>query len=67
MIGILPNIPGFLVQIKVCDPDALFGPLVPLYHYAWFIGLAVSGILYGLMMLTGQKTIETRDAVPAVS
>jgi NCS1 family nucleobase:cation symporter-1 len=43
VFGILPNIPGFLVQIKVCNPDSVFGVFVPFYHYAWFIGLFISG------------------------
>lgn len=47
--GLVPNLPGFLMQIKVLDP-ALCPMLESLYHYAWFLGLAISGILYWALM-----------------
>ncbi len=43
--GVLPNVPGFLAQVGLIDPASM--PfLVSLYDYAWFIGLAISGIVY---------------------
>ena len=50
LLGILPNIPGFLLQVKVVSPDAFPGWISNLYHYAWFVGFFVSGILYMLLM-----------------
>lgn len=48
--GILPNIPGFLAQIKVL-PEAAVPPFLnELYHYAWFVGLGIAGIVYSLLM-----------------
>jgi len=49
ILGILINIPGFLSQIKLLTPDqvGIFGPL---YHYAWFTGLFLSGTSYFLLM-----------------
>lgn len=67
VLGILPNVPGFLVQINVCPPESIFSAFVPLYHYAWFIGLFISGSIYGLMMLLEQKTMEAHEAPLAVS
>ncbi|MBS0271972.1 MAG: NCS1 family nucleobase:cation symporter-1 [Proteobacteria bacterium] len=64
VLGILPNIPGFLVQIKVCNPHTVFEFLVPLYHYAWFIGLFIAGVSYGLMMLS-ESTEQVLDEQPA--
>jgi NCS1 family nucleobase:cation symporter-1 len=58
ILGILPNIPGFLVQIGLCSPDSAFGFFVPLYHYAWFIGLVISGMSYGLMMLSEKRITQ---------
>lgn len=58
VLGILPNIPGFLVQIQVCSPDSLFGIFAPFYHYAWFIGLFISGVSYGLLM-SSEKSAES--------
>lgn len=46
--GILPNLPGFLVNIKVMSADTMPGWVNDLYHYAWFVGLFVSGFVYWL-------------------
>ena len=48
--GILPNIAGFLVNIKMITADAVPAWLSGLYNYAWFIGFGVSGLLYYLLM-----------------
>jgi len=64
ILGVLPNLPGFLVQIKVCSPDSVFEFLVPLYHYAWFIGLFISGISYGLMMVSERRSEQIIEAQP---
>ena len=50
LCGILPNVPGFLVQIKVISKDAFPIWINDLYNYAWFVGFFVSGILYILLM-----------------
>ena len=49
LIGILPNIPGFLLQVKAVSADATPAWINNLYHYAWFVGFFVSGIVYLLM------------------
>ncbi|MEO6611842.1 MAG: NCS1 family nucleobase:cation symporter-1 [Chitinophagaceae bacterium] len=46
LLGILPNVPGFLVNIKVIAADAAPGWIIDLYHYAWFVGFLVSGFVY---------------------
>ncbi|MEO8590773.1 MAG: NCS1 family nucleobase:cation symporter-1 [Flavobacteriales bacterium] len=46
LLGILPNVPGFLATIKVVPADAMPAWINDLYHYAWFVGFAVSGGLY---------------------
>jgi NCS1 family nucleobase:cation symporter-1 len=50
LVGILPNIPGFLLQIKVIAADAFPQWVNHLYNYAWFVGFAVSGVVYYLLM-----------------
>ncbi len=67
VFGILPNIPGFLVQIKICNPDSIFGFFVPFYHYAWFIGLFVAGVSYGLMMLSERRSPQALVEQPTLS
>ena len=47
VIGILPNIPGFLVNVGLYSGD---GFVVDLYNYAWFIGLGISSLVYYLLM-----------------
>lgn len=64
LVGILPNVPGFLVQIKVCSPDSAFGFFVPFYHYAWFIGLFISGVIYGFLMLAEKRTTRAIEEQP---
>jgi NCS1 family nucleobase:cation symporter-1 len=61
VIGILPNLPGFLAEIKVIDKDGAFSSVIGLYHYAWFIGFFVSGGVYvALTKLTAGTRIESR-------
>ena len=50
LIGILPNVPGFLVTIKILSTDSVPAWIAQLYNYAWFVGFFVSGILYILLM-----------------
>ena len=50
LVGILPNIPGFLLQIKLIAADAFPEWVNHLYNYAWFVGFAVSGVVYYLLM-----------------
>ncbi|MEP7165174.1 MAG: NCS1 family nucleobase:cation symporter-1 [Ferruginibacter sp.] len=50
ILGILPNIPGFLVAIKVLDAKSMSPWIIGLYNYAWFVGFGVSGIVYWITM-----------------
>ncbi|HQW43437.1 MAG TPA: NCS1 family nucleobase:cation symporter-1 [Chitinophagaceae bacterium] len=50
LAGILPNVPGFLLNINVVGADAIPNWINELYHYAWFVGFFVSGIVYWLLM-----------------
>ena len=50
ILGILPNVPGFLIQIKVLDATTFPEWINHLYNYAWFVGFGVSAIIYYLLM-----------------
>ena len=68
LCGILPNVPGFLVTIKIISKDVFPLWINDLYNYAWFVGFFVSAILYILLMrsyrITKQKLmVETRHAL----
>ena len=53
LLGILPNVPGFLVQVKLLNETSMPSWIIHLYSYAWFVGFFVSGISYWLMMRRG--------------
>lgn len=55
--GVLPNLPGFLLQIKLINADTFPEWISHLYNYAWFVGFIVSGLLY--LILAG-TTITAR-------
>lgn len=50
IIGILPNLPGFLTTIEAVSADTFPAFLNGLYHYAWFVGLFVGGAVYAILM-----------------
>ena len=50
ILGILPNVPGFLIQIKVLDASTFPEWINHLYNYAWFVGFGVSAVIYYLLM-----------------
>lgn len=50
LLGILPNIPGFLVTIHLVAKESVPEFIANLYHYAWFVGFAVSFFVYLLLM-----------------
>ncbi len=55
LLGILPNGPGFLLQIKLIDATVFPEWINHLYNYAWFVGFAVSGGIYYLLMKNNKQ------------
>ena len=55
ILGILPNVAGFLVAIKLLSADAVPSWLAGFYNYAWFVGFGVSGVVYWFLM---KKTVK---------
>ena len=45
-VAVLPNVPGFLVQVKVLDKLQVLPLFLALYNYAWFVGFAVAFMVY---------------------
>ena len=58
LCGILPNVPGFLLQVKLVSATAFPAWINNLYNYAWFVGFFVSAILYILLM----RSVKIRDS-----
>lgn len=50
LLGILPNVPGFFLTIKVVDTTVFPKWISGLYHYAWFVGFGISGLVYWILM-----------------
>jgi len=46
VLGALPSLPGFLIQIKAMSASSVPPLLADLYHYAWFIGFALAFVIY---------------------
>jgi NCS1 family nucleobase:cation symporter-1 len=43
VLGVAPNVPGFLAQVKLINGSAFFDGL---YVYAWFTGVLIAGAVY---------------------
>jgi NCS1 family nucleobase:cation symporter-1 len=46
IVAVLPNLPGFLVTVKLVDPASVPPFFVRLYDYAWFVGFAIAFVVY---------------------
>ena len=46
IVAVLPNLPGFLVTVKILDPASVPAFFVRLYDYAWFVGFAIAFVVY---------------------
>ena len=62
LLGILPNIPGFLLQIKLISSTVFPAWVSDLYHFSWFIGFLISGIVYMLMMRSYKTIVNPKEA-----
>jgi NCS1 family nucleobase:cation symporter-1 len=49
-IAVLPNLPGFLVQVDLISQSSLPIWIDDLYNYAWFISFFISFVLYSIIM-----------------
>jgi NCS1 family nucleobase:cation symporter-1 len=67
LLGILPNVPGFLVTIELIDKNAVWHWVSNLYNYAWFVGFFVSFLFYLLMSKKITHTIEEDTEFTAVN
>lgn len=50
ILGIIPNMPGFFLTIKIVDPMVFPLWISDLYNYAWFVGFIASGFIYYVLM-----------------
>jgi NCS1 family nucleobase:cation symporter-1 len=50
LIGIFPNVPGFLTTVGLVSTDYVPDWISHLYNYAWFVGFSVSFVVYYFLM-----------------
>jgi NCS1 family nucleobase:cation symporter-1 len=62
LVAILPNLPGFLVNVKLLDPLSVPRFFVALYDYAWFVGFAIAFVVYLALRATSSKNEKSRTA-----
>lgn len=55
LLGIVPNIPGFLVTVNLVPATAVPVWIAQLYNYAWFVGFFISALCYWVMMNAGTR------------
>jgi NCS1 family nucleobase:cation symporter-1 len=53
LLGVLPNLPGFLAAAAPHLFASVGAFWTGLYTYAWFVGLAIAAAVYGVMMRKG--------------
>ncbi len=58
LLGIAPNVPGFLVAVHLLRADAIPAFITELYHYAWFVGFLVSGLVYIALMRLAKTSVH---------
>ncbi len=56
--GVVPSIPGFLVQVQLMQAARVGSFLAGLYNYAWFVGFVVAFLVYW----GGRKLAGTEQA-----
>ncbi|MCA8829517.1 NCS1 family nucleobase:cation symporter-1 [Hymenobacter pini] len=66
VIGVLPNLPGFLQAVGAVPTGAVWPWLAGLYSYAWFVGFFLSGGLYVLLMQRQPRAVAVGGLVEAV-
>src|SRR5574337_724764 len=66
VIAVLPNIPGFLNAAFPSVFPGVSDTFKGIYTYAWFVGLAIAAIVYGVLMKGKVKSKGAPVISPAV-
>jgi nucleobase:cation symporter-1, NCS1 family len=61
LIGILPNVPGFLLNVELVGKNAMWTWVSNIYNYAWFVGFIVSGFIYFLLARRDNLYISPKE------
>jgi NCS1 family nucleobase:cation symporter-1 len=55
IIGVAPNLPGFLHTVGLATPPAVFDTI---FQWAWFIGFGLAALIYGALMHPLRQTTQ---------
>ena len=55
-VGVLPSLPGFLINVRLLNAARVSPVMAHFYNYAWFIGFALAFVAY----LAGRKLVPER-------
>ncbi len=61
LLGALPSLPGFLVNVRALDMAHVPSLLLKAYNYAWFVGFGVAFVVY-LVLRKAASVPSTRPA-----
>ena len=65
IVAVLPNLPGFLVTVKLLDPASVPPFLVRLYDYAWFVGFIIAFVVYlAMRWIDSRQSQEQLEILP---
>lgn len=64
VVGIVPNLPGFLGTIKVMEVPKIW---MTLYNYAWFVGFGLSFATYAALSWGEREKLTASEATPAAA
>jgi NCS1 family nucleobase:cation symporter-1 len=67
LLGILPNVPGFLTTIGAVNKEVIWSWVSDIYHYAWFVGFVVSALAYYLMMKNERIIVNQQEQISYVA
>jgi NCS1 family nucleobase:cation symporter-1 len=59
VLGVLPNIPGFLNAAFPAAFPSVGAGFKMIYTYAWFVGIAISAVVYGALMKARSPVLAT--------
>jgi NCS1 family nucleobase:cation symporter-1 len=62
VLGVAPNIPGFLKSAGIVHGEPDF--FDALYVYAWFTGFGIASVVYSVGMKASGRTLRARTAAP---
>ena len=54
----LPNLPGFLVTVKIVEATSVPAFFVRLYDYAWLVGFAIVFVVYLVLRMMQKRSTK---------